>query len=85
LVLSGKPKEGLEELQSAMNIYEEIGAISSQANIYLFLGQVLASSGQIEEAIKMVTQAVSLGERIDPNHPVTIYMKEFLQTLINAK
>ncbi|RIK28786.1 MAG: hypothetical protein DCC56_15320, partial [Anaerolineae bacterium] len=81
LVVTGKPKEGLEELQSAMNVYEEIGAISSQANIYMFLGQVMASSGQKDEAIKMVSQAVSLGEKIDPNHPVTLYMKEFLKKL----
>jgi tetratricopeptide (TPR) repeat protein len=81
LVLTGKSKEGLEELQSAMNAYEEIGAVSSQANIYFFLGQVFASAGQKEEALKMVNEAVKLGEKIDPNHPVTLYMKEFLQKL----
>jgi hypothetical protein len=66
-------------------VYEEIGAISSQANIYMFLGQVLASSGQKEEAIKMVSQAISLGEKIDPNHPVTIYMREYLKQLTESQ
>ena len=81
LVLTGKSKDGLGELQSALNIYEEIGAVSSQANIYFFLGQVLASAGQKEESIKMANNAVILGEKIDPNHPVTLYMKDFLQKL----
>jgi len=35
------------------------------ANIYFFLGQVLASNDQKEEAIKMVNRAIELGEKID--------------------
>lgn len=79
LVITGKTNEGLAELQSALDIYGEVGLISSQANIFFFLGQVFASNGQKDEAIKLIGQAVELGEKIDPNHPVTLYMKEFLQ------
>lgn len=76
-----QPQEGLKMLQDALNIYTQIGAIPSQANIYFFLGQILASSGQKEEAIEMLEQAVSLGSSIDPNHPVTKHMQNFLNDI----
>lgn len=84
LIFSQKPKEGLEMLQAALNIYEEIGSIPSQANIYFFLGQLLASNGQKEKAIELLEQAVKLGNKIDPNHPVSIYMQQFLDQVKNS-
>jgi uncharacterized protein HemY len=62
-------------------VYESIGAISGQANIHFFLGQLLAANNQFDKAIEMVSAAVSLGEKIDRNHPVTRYMREFLEQL----
>ncbi|HRJ56194.1 MAG TPA: tetratricopeptide repeat protein, partial [Anaerolineales bacterium] len=78
LIFSQKPEEGLKMLQDALNIYEEIDSIPSQANIYFFLGQILASNGQKDKSIELLQQAVELGNKIDPNHPVSIYMKAFL-------
>ena len=83
LMFSQKPQEGLQLLQEALNIYTDIESIPSQANIYFFLGQLLASNGQKEKAIEMIDQAIELGNRIDPNHPVSLHMKQFLEQVKN--
>ena len=81
LIVAGNTQQGLQELENALNVYESIGAISGQANIHFFLGQLLAANNQFDKAIEMVSAAVSLGEKIDRNHPVTRYMREFLEQL----
>jgi len=77
-LLSGDSENGLRELQLAVNLYEQIGNLSGAANVYFFLGQVLASNGHFAQAAEMMEQAVALGERIDKQHPVTVYMRDVL-------
>lgn len=84
LIFNQKPQEGLQMLQDALNIYTEIGSIPSQANIYFFLGQLLASNGQKEKALELLKQAVELGNKIDPNHPVSLHMKQILEQVKNS-
>jgi tetratricopeptide (TPR) repeat protein len=80
-VLNGNAQEGLITLQNALNIFGEIGNISGQANILFFVGTLLINNGYIKKGIPMVEQAVKLGEQIDRNHPVTVYMRESLQKI----
>jgi tetratricopeptide (TPR) repeat protein len=81
LLVGGDLQIGIQELQDALNLNESIGNLPGQANIYFFLGQVLESNNQIDKAIEMVSIAVSLGEKIDPNHPVSQYLRGYLEKL----
>ncbi len=80
-IVSGQAQEGLQTLQNALNIYGEIGQISGQANILFFVGTRYAENGHLDEGVKFVSAAVELGEKIDPNHPVTVYMRETLRNM----
>jgi tetratricopeptide (TPR) repeat protein len=84
-IFSGQAQEGLQTLQNALTIYGQIGSISGQANILFFVGTLYADNGHLEEGAKLVASAVELGERIDPNHPVTIYMREVLRKIESQK
>jgi hypothetical protein len=81
LILSGDGQQGFEMLQQALGLYEQIGSLSDQANIYFLLGQIVAANGRINEALPLIENAVTLGMRIDPAHPVTQHMQSVLKDL----
>jgi hypothetical protein len=72
---------GLESIQAALDIYEVIGSMTSQANIYFFLGQMIAANGHIKEGLPFIEKAVEIGAGVAPDHPVTQYMQNVLEAL----
>jgi tetratricopeptide (TPR) repeat protein len=60
----GKPAEALNALEQAASIITEVGAVSNQAAILAFLGQVQVENGLLDEAGKNYRQAIQLRLRL---------------------
>ena len=65
-------------LQAALALYEQIGSLSGQANIYWGLGWRLTRSNAFQEAEPLLARAVDLGTQFAPGHPVTVQMESVL-------
>ena len=79
-------EKGMETIQTAMQIYEEINAMAGQINILMFLSQVTANMGQIDKALEIAQAAFfMLIKAAGEEHPVTLSFKEFMKKLHEAK
>ncbi|MEM7336290.1 MAG: hypothetical protein AAF490_29690, partial [Chloroflexota bacterium] len=74
-------KRGFKTLDEAMTLYQSIGDKVGQANIYIFLSQMLASTGQMPQAVELGEKGLELALQFAPNHPSTAGLKAYVAQL----
>jgi hypothetical protein len=85
-VLNAKDQEsyskGMETLQLAMKLYEEVQDKVGQINILMFLARIMAGTDQKAKAREIAQTALKmLIEVAGENHPVTQSFQEFIESL----
>ena len=85
----GAVTEGLEKLNTARSIYEELAAASPRskarldlATVYLVMGDTLAQAGKQAEAVQSYREALKMFERLANEDPKNIqYQRDLYTTL----
>ncbi len=74
-------ERGAQFLLSALELYRRLQERAGQANILFFWSQWLARRGQVSQAIPFAEEAHQLGCQIDPDHPVTQTIGQWVAAL----
>ena len=79
-------QKGVEILQLAMNLHEEIHDMVGQINILMFMSQVMVNMKQIKQALEIANQALPMLVQVaGENHPVTVSFKQYVEQLNQAE
>ena len=75
-------EQGVQILQSAMNIHEEIKDVVGQVNILMFMSRIMASMNQFSQALELASQALPmLINAAGEQHPVTLSFMDYMEQL----